>query len=516
MRITLISVDETVSMLGLRDISSVLKNAGYDIGVLSMQGTLQNKIYSNKQLEILEGYINGSQLVGVSSMAVNKLKAKQVLAVAKKMGIVTVWGGIHPTLFPEECCKYSDFVCIGEGEDTILELAEAIRYSRNMNSIKNLAFIEKDIGNFVRNPVRPIIHDLDAQPYPDHDIYQQHILINDELLTISEYLKDINNRSGRNIYIYLYTSKGCPYSCTYCSNSKMNEVYSNTSAKVRFKSVKRIIEELKILKDIYYFMEKVWIMDDSFLNRSEKTIEEFKNEFIKHISKPLDFFATPNMVTYQKIKALLPIDISLIRIGIQSGSNNTLKNIYNRPIDTKYVLNAGNIIFEINKDYKTNINVVYQLIINNPYESESDLLETIKLIRKIQPPFYLSTFFLIFLPGSKLYERAISDGIVSTENDGSDEEFLAENYKNHLSKNSKNLYLNSVLFWMHGRASRFFIGCVPRVLLGFIIFKPIILLHTRLKKVVLFYNGRVHRKQKTLKEFLNALVKNNKRGLVED
>lgn len=509
MKITLISVDETIAMLGVRDISAILKQAGHEVKLFSMQGFTAKRYYNTRQLDLLKEYIQGDQLIGVSSMAINRQKSLQVLELARKLGIMTIWGGIYPTLFPGESSKYADYVCVGEGDGTILDFVEAVENSQPPEHINNIAYLDKHTGQCVVNPLRPLLRDLDSQPFPDHHLENQHILIDEDLYTIAEYFANQKYQSGRSLYVYAYSSRGCPYSCTFCSNSKLNDMHRNEKMRIRNKSIDRVINELIVLKEIYWNFKKVWIVDDSFLTRNETVLQEFKEKYMKHIHLPLDFFAAPNMLTYSKMEALLPIDVSLIRVGVQSGSPRTLKEIYHRPIRNKYVIEASRVLSDINKKHNTTINAVYQFIINNPYEEAEDLIKTIKLIKQIKPPFYISIFFLTYFPGSKLYERVVADGIIRKDNDRSDQEFLADNYKNHLTINTKNLYLNSVLFWMHGEVSKYFIGCIPRILVSLLISRPMIFIHNRLKPLVMIYNKIAHKLQKPLSEFLNSFLTNN-------
>lgn len=507
MKICLISVDETIAMLGVRDLSAVLKQKGFEVKVLSMQGTPGQKVFNEKQLGHLADFIADRELVGVSCMALNKQKAKQVLELARQQGKRTVWGGVYPTLSPRECCEDADYVCVGEGEGFMVDLVTALAKGQPVTGIENLAYWDPTARKCVINPLRPYMTELDAQPFPDHDIEHQSIIVEDEISTIAEFIRREKQQSGRNLYIYLYSSKGCPYSCTYCSNSKLNEIYGFEPKRVRFKSFERVIAELRELHGIYHDFKKVWIMDDSFFTRSAEQLRRFKTEYVKYINLPLDFFIAANMLTEEKLEALLPIDISLIRVGIQSGSANTLKNVYNRPIEIDAIRKAGETLFKINQKHNVTINAVYQIIINNPYETDDDLLQTIKLIQSLKPPFYLSTFFLIFFPGSKLHDRAVADGILNQKPDSSDQEFLAENYENHFSMTTKNLYLNSVLFWMHGRANRHFVGCLPRVLINLLISRPVVKMHRYLSGWVMRYNKYAHAHQITLAEFLDSFTK---------
>ena len=82
-------------------------------------------------------------------------------------GVPVLWGGLHPTLFPEESLEYADFVLRGEGEDALLEFCDHLATGRDWREMPNLCYLEEGTGKARINPLRPLRQDLDGLPFPD-------------------------------------------------------------------------------------------------------------------------------------------------------------------------------------------------------------------------------------------------------------------------------------------------------------------------------------------------------------
>ena len=78
--------------------------------------------------------------------------------------ITIIWGGIHPTIFPEDCIKDADIICIGEGEGALTELVTHMRDGQSYHQINNLWI--RDTDQIIKNPLRPLIQNLDSLPFP--------------------------------------------------------------------------------------------------------------------------------------------------------------------------------------------------------------------------------------------------------------------------------------------------------------------------------------------------------------
>lgn len=176
MKITLISTSTYPSDQGIRTISSVLKKVGHDVKMVFM--TLSenySRTYTRSELEQLLRLCRGKGLIGVSSYASTSHRAAKIISFLKtRLDTPIVYGGIHATISPEDCIKYTDIVCVGEGEGAILDLTNALEKNKKIDKIKNLWVRKGD--KIIKNPVRNLLDDIDSLPMPDYDIEDHYIL----------------------------------------------------------------------------------------------------------------------------------------------------------------------------------------------------------------------------------------------------------------------------------------------------------------------------------------------------
>ena len=161
MNITLISTATFPSDQGIRTISSILKKQGHYVNVVFMTlGEDYSRNYNKQELFQLEKICRESRLIGISSFASTAQRAERVIRFLKSVSkIPIIYGGVHATLFPEKCIELTDFVCVGEGEDAILELVKSIENNKSPDKIKNL-WIKKPDGKIKKNYVRNLKDNL--------------------------------------------------------------------------------------------------------------------------------------------------------------------------------------------------------------------------------------------------------------------------------------------------------------------------------------------------------------------
>ena len=140
MKITLISAATYPSDQGIRTISSVLKKVGHNVNMVFM--TLSedySKFYSQPELYQLSKLCKNSDLIGLSSFVSTAPRAIQIIKYLEKKfpEKPIVWGGIHATISPQDCIKDCKIICVGEGEETILDLVNALEKNKPIDKIKN-------------------------------------------------------------------------------------------------------------------------------------------------------------------------------------------------------------------------------------------------------------------------------------------------------------------------------------------------------------------------------------------
>jgi radical SAM superfamily enzyme YgiQ (UPF0313 family) len=419
-----------------------------------------SKNYSLGELKQLARICSGSKLIGINSYASTAERAARIISFLKKLNIPILYGGVHATISPEDCIKIANIVCIGEGEEAILDLADAIKKNKKIDKIKNL-WIKKQVQGkekIIKNPVRALIDNLDKLPFPDFDIENHYILDKGRIRKFQE-----SDLAGG---IFFLTGRGCPYGCDYCSNSFFNKLYEGKRKKIlRWHSPEYIIQGILYMKKRFPHLGYFDIRDDTFSLRPLEDIRKFCSLYKEKIHMRFKCLADPKTVDNEKISLLVDAGCTDIIVGIQ-GSESTNLNIYHRNQTDENVLKASRIL---NK-YKDKLAVMYDVITCNPYEKPEDIINLIKLLQKIPKPYYLSVNNLVFFPGSQLYRRALQDKTIKTEKDTASNLNYWDRSK-HILLKKKNIYLNLILNLMRGPATESRFGFMPNSLLNFLLEK---------------------------------------------
>lgn len=184
-------------------------------------------------------------------------------------------------------------------------------------------------------------------------------------------------------------------------------------------------------------------------------------------------------------------------MGIQTGSERINFGVYKRFTDNETIVKAAKIL----NRYESRIGSPnYQFIIANPYEEESDILQTIELVSELPQPYNLEAFGLALFPGVELYEMAKKDGVIKRKGDACyDVDYSG--FAEHLKRKRTNVYLNALLFWMQGKVSSTEIGVIPRSILRILLNKRVVAMSYRLGYAILF----VHRIMLSIRYVLSYL-----------
>ncbi len=452
MKVSLISLIGFYGSLGLRYISSSLRQAGHNTEMIFLNLYEQfnpDLLFSTRILQELTELVKESDLIAVSCMSAEFNKSIQVINYLKKLNKPIIWGGIHATSCPDECIKYADIVCIGEGEEAICELLATMERGSDFINTKNFWFREN--GQVIKNPVRPLIQNLDSLPSPDYDSNTHYILNGGALIKANGVYKNTITR------ILIHTIRGCPFNCSYCCNSYLKQLYLNKGKYTRKMSTEAIIEELQHYKDKFPNLKAVWFTDDDMLFRTIKELKFLTTEYKEKIGLPFMCYVNPATVTEEKFELLVNAGLYRAEVGVQTGSEDISKNLYNRNISKTKVIKAAQLL---NK-YKMKMGLpYYHIMYQNPYETEKDLIKTIALLKELPPPFFLQCFPIQFFPTSTLYEKAKCDAILKDN--------IFVNYhddKKAFELNNKEKYLNFLVYLMSGTVTSRSIGRIPRVLI---------------------------------------------------
>lgn len=407
MHVVLVSTYAYPVALGMRYVSSFLKRAGHRVTMLFM-GSKRETAGVDFEATLLDEFVERCRpagVVGLSLMTNTFYRSRALTVALRDAGVRTpiIWGGTHPTVAPHESAQIADYVCVGEGEKAMVDFVEALESGRDPGQTRNITHLRN--RTLVRNPPHPLTDDLDDYPMPDYDLEDHWIADDGGLVAVQPKLLRGALRRYR-----LSSTRGCPYACSFCNNATQMQIYRDAGLEqnwVRKRSVESVIAEIESVRSRYPKIESVNLIDDLFLVRSEEEIDAFVEAYRRRVNLPLEIDAFPNTVTEAKIASLSRLPIELISMGIQSGCEDTVRRLYNRPTRMETVARAIRIIS------KFGLRAEYHYLVSNPFESQQSMIETLRFVADHhRGPAKLRIFPLQLYPGSALYDRACAEGVI--------------------------------------------------------------------------------------------------------
>ena len=323
--------------------------------------------------------------VGVSSVSQNMGTATDIGSYCKSIGIPVFLGGVHITLLPESLPAAFDFGVYGEAEETIVEIVDffsagGIPGSPGMENIEGLILHERPGIKLTR--ARPLIKVLDALPFPDRSL--------------------LNIPPGQTTY--LFTSRGCPYTCTFCASTRFwNEV--------RWFSAEYVVSEIEYVVGAY----RPWAIsfyDDLFIGHKKRLKEIVNLLCVRGLNRKVkySFACRADLVNEELMEILKPLNIQMICMGLESGCRRTLNYLKGDRSTVEQNHRAVELLT------RAGINVQGTFIIGSPDETEEEILETLKFIKE-SALVNFEVYLLSPFPGTPVWETARERGLVGKEMD---------------------------------------------------------------------------------------------------
>jgi len=367
--------------LGLAYIAAYLEQCGHKVAIVDMK--VEELSIDDLLTKIKQG---AYQLIGITATTVQINSAMVIAKNIKHLfpDIKIVMGGPHPHVMAEEVLssKHVDYVARGEGEITMLELAN----KKNPESILGLSF--KKNSNLVHNSPRPVIENIDTLPFP-----ARHLLLMDKYRPTPGNYKRLPVAS-------MITSRGCPGKCTFCNTDIFGK-------KIRFRSSGNIVKEIKFLMN-NYGVKEISFYDDT-LTISKKNIEEFCNNIIENnIDIIWSCMSRVDCVSLSMLKLMKKAGCHSICYGIESADEKILRNI-----NKKVSLSCVPEVIKLTK--KANIEVRVSFMLGNPGETKNTLENTIRYAISLKPDIFVFNITTPF-PGTDMYNWAKENGYLSTYN----------------------------------------------------------------------------------------------------
>jgi anaerobic magnesium-protoporphyrin IX monomethyl ester cyclase len=352
--------------MNLAELAGYIRANGYkDISIIDLNFELRSGFNADFMVERAIDIVNAQKpdVIGITCNTIHVPFCVEFCREYKKrFKNPIILGGIHPTFRPNQMLQltHADYIVRGEGEETFLELLEALKVNGKVNGIRGCSFWK---GNkIIHNPDRPMIKDLYRLPFPAYDL----------LLRYIHQLKQGNLGAWGDLErISIVGSRGCPFGCIFCSSSKMWRYQ-------RRKPVARVIEEIQ------YFTEKCRIrevaIDDDCLSLNKQWFDDLLREISK-LNITWSCLTRIDHINLNLLKRMQKAGCRNIYHGIESGSLR-IRNILDKKLS--FAISNNSIIELAKQEIKIGISPTCSFITGIPTETKKDIEDTVNLCMELR------------------------------------------------------------------------------------------------------------------------------------
>ncbi len=378
---------------GVSFISAALKQAGHKTRLLNLNEKLGDIPDDKEIIEEIKSFKPG--LIGFSVVTPQYAYALKVAKLIKaNYDAPIVCGGIHATIVPEEVLSEEcfDYACVGEGEFSMTELASCLEEGKETRNI--LGVWAKDNNAVVKNKLRPFV-DIIKLPKKDYEIFDLQNMINVE--------------SG---WVRLMASRGCPFRCTYCLNHQIVNLYKNETGVEESKlnytrrhNLDDVLAEIEFLLKNYEGIT-TFIFDDDIFTLDMEFLKGFCLNYPKISKLPFVINAHVKVFNEERAKLLEEAGCTIVKFGLESGSERIRRDILKRPMSNKEIADAFDIA------HKHGFHTSAFLLMGLPHETREDLMDTIELLRRVKPGRFRWSLFFPF-PKTTAYDISLKGGYIN-------------------------------------------------------------------------------------------------------
>ena len=370
--------------LGIAYLGAVLEKKGWDVAGKNYGYKPWDSIKDEIKKEIIS---EKPDIVGLSVLTNNRVSSIRIFNLVKSINpkTINIAGGVHATFFYKQMLENYpsiDFVVLGEAEETIVELTEAINKKagfKELKKIKGIAF--RHNNQIYLTEKRERIKDLNKLPLPKHEYF-------------GEQIKKYKT-------IFMMSSRGCPFNCEFCPSCPFwGRMVKRRSAENIFSEMKEVLKKFPEVKHIYF-------TDDEFIVDNQNVIKLCK--LIINEKMGITWECAGGRVTSvneELIKWMKRAGCTSIGFGIESGSQKILDRM-NKNQKLPDIIRAVRIC------KKYGIKTYPLLILGFQGENSRTVSETIKLLKHLKLVGDPGLLFLV--PGTGVYEKAKKQGYISDD-----------------------------------------------------------------------------------------------------
>jgi anaerobic magnesium-protoporphyrin IX monomethyl ester cyclase len=401
MRVLLVNPPRFYELVG-KNPAIIEDHRGYNppLGILSLAGYLERN--STHEIEILDAqpYEYGydqlkdilqqkmADVVGITVMTFTLIDVLKTALLVKQISPETkvVLGGPHVHVFPEETISLPgvDFLVQGEGERTFLSLLQHLSDLDALEQVPGLVF--KRNGRIVNTGISPLIHDLDELGFPAR-----------HLVDITKYTSLLGKTD---ISTTMFTSRGCPYGCTFCDRP-----FSPVISGFRWRSAKHVADEMQECTNLG--IHEAFIYDDTFTVRKDRVFELCAEIRRRKLKFRWDVRAHVNTISPELLRAMRNAGCDRIHYGVEAGNDRMLKVIRKNTTIER--------VKEVVKWTKSvDMEILTYFIIGQQSETLQDIQDTVNLAKQLDPN-YVHFTILCPYPATAVYFDGLRSGVLKKD-----------------------------------------------------------------------------------------------------
>lgn len=354
--------------LGLPILGTILKREGFEVS-----------IFSEKIQPLAVKELQRFDLIGFSLLTNSSIRGYGYADLLKKEGRIVVMGGPHPTFLPEECLEHCDYVIRGEAEDALLELIKALNGGETLANIRGLSY--KRNGEIFHNP--------------DSEFTDRYLNVSPDFGLVKGMARFRNGPVSRFLYTpMVYTSRGCPFNCRYCTVIKL------AGRKLRYRDLDVCEEDIRCATSSIGVRKSVMIIDDNFtvdMNRAKELLRRMirlgKPKYVLYNMQ----LRVESFKDEEFLSLLNEAGFGLIHVGFESIDKRALK-------EWKKEIGVEQIRFVMEQAKKFGLKINGMFIVGSDSDTIDTIRDTVDCAIELDMA-VMQLFILCPLPGSDVYSQ---------------------------------------------------------------------------------------------------------------